>query len=653
MAPNMDTLVALGSSVSFVYSVFKIFSSEPDALLHGLYFESAAMILVLISFGKLLEARAKGKTTDALKSLEKLTPESVTVIRNGAQETINVSSLCAGDVFVLRPGERVAADGIILSGESSVDESSLTGESLPVDKGEGAKVSAGTVNLSGYIECKAEKVGEDTAISKIIAAVTDACATKAPIAKIADKVAGIFVPTVICIALATLFIWLSVGTEVYRAIGYAISVLVISCPCALGLATPVAIMVGSGVGAKNGILYKSAQALELSGRIKTVVFDKTGTITEGKPSVTDVYKTSEDLLSVAYALEYKSEHPLAKAINEYCEKNGVELLPSQEFKVHFGKGVSAKIGDELMLGGSKSFIENEVNLSQDEENSCIAFANEGKTPILFAKNGKLLGIIAVADTVKSDSKKTVQALKKMNIRCVMLTGDNEITAKAIAKSVGIEQVVSGALPDKKADVIKQLCKDSKTAMVGDGINDALALSVADLGIAVGAGTDIAIESADVVLMGSSTQDVAKAIMLGKKCLSNIKQNLFWAFFYNALCIPLAAGVFSFANVTLNPMIGAAAMSLSSFCVVSNALRLNLFKYNLSGKENRKMITVKVKGMMCPHCEAAVSSAVSAIKGVTNVKADHKNGTVEFEAEDGFSIEVVKKTITGKGYEVIE
>lgn len=645
LSANMDTLVALGSGVSFIYSVFSIGTPH-------LYFDGAAMILVLISVGKLLEAYSKGKTTNALKSLEKLTPEFATVIKDGKEETVNISALCAGDLFVLRPGDRVPADADVIKGTSSIDESALTGESLPVYKQAGDSVSAATVNLTGYLECKATSVGSETFISKIIELVSDTAATKAPIAKLADKVAGVFVPAVITASLITLGIWLLVGSTFETALVKAISVLVISCPCALGLATPVAIMVGSGVGAKNGILYKSAQALERAGRVDTVVFDKTGTLTHGTPSVTDVYAYDERMLSYAYSVEYKSNHPIAEAVVGYAEENGAKLLEAESFMTLVGSGVTAVFGDVRITGANLAAAEKSVEIDEKTKMLCKELSSDGKTPLLFFTQDKLLGVIAVSDTVKDDAKEAVALLKKMKIRTVMLTGDNAITAAAVANNIGIDEVIAEAMPDTKASKIAELSERGKCAMVGDGINDAPALTAAYLGIAVGAGTDIAIDSADAVLTGNGVKDVAKALLLGRATLRNIKENLFWAFFYNAVCIPVAAGALSFLGITLTPMIAAAAMSLSSVCVVTNALRLNTFEFEKKKriKEKNTMTVIKVKGMMCPHCEAAVKSALESVSGVKNAVADHKKGTVTVDGDA--PLEVLKQTIVAKGYEVL-
>ncbi len=652
LSPNMDTLVALGSGASFVYSTVLVFAMTANSAPHSLYFDSAAMILVLISVGKQLEAYSKGKTTNALKALEKLTPEFATVIRDGKELTVEISELRVHDVFILRAGDRVPADGVVLKGESSVDESSLTGESLPVDKEKGSKLSAATVNLTGYLECEATSVGEQTAISKIIALVSDTAASKAPIAKLADKASGVFVPVILAVALVTFTVWMALGAGVESALVRAISVLVISCPCALGLATPVAIMVGSGVGARNGILYKSAEALERAGRVDTVVFDKTGTLTKGTPSVTDVFSYDKNFLSYAYSVEYKSNHPLAKAVVSHAESTGAKLLPADGFVTLVGSGVTANIDGVRITGASTAYARKNIGISDKTDELCISLANEGKTPLLFFAEDNLAGIIAVSDTVKEDAKEAVSLLKRMKIHTVMLTGDNLVTANAVAKAIGIDEVAAEAMPDVKAAKIAELSEKGRTAMVGDGINDAPALTASYLGIAVGAGTDIAIDSADVVLTSSSIKDAVKALSLGRSTLRNIKQNLFWAFFYNAVCIPIAAGALSFMGILLTPMIGAAAMSLSSICVVTNALRLNAFKFEKNTKKEKTTMTViKVKGMMCPHCEAAVKTALEALDGVTHAVADHKSGTVTVEGNA--DIGLLKKTIIDKGYEVVE
>ncbi len=590
-APNMDTLVALGASAAFVWSVAVLFLMT-DAQMKGdmaavmtymdeFYFESAAMILTLITVGKTLEARSKGKTTDAIKSLMKLAPETARIMRDGKEETVPVAQVKKGDIFVVRPGENIPVDGIIIDGTTAVDESALTGESIPADKKPGDTVSAATINSSGFIRCEASRVGEDTTLSQIIRMVEDAAATKAPIAKVADKVSGIFVPTVMTLSAITLIVWLAVGQEFAYALARAISVLVISCPCALGLATPVAIMVGNGVGARNGILFKTAVSLEETGKITIVALDKTGTITKGEPEATDIVpfdgETEEGLLKIAASIEAKSEHPLAKAIIRNAETAGIEPEEVSEFKALPGSGVEAVLGGEKLFGGSMNFAREKIEISEDIRTQAENLANEGKTPLLFAKEGKLIGMIAVADAIKEDSHEAISELQEMGIRVVMLTGDNEKTARAIGKKAGACDVIAGVLPDGKESVISELKKQGKVIMVGDGINDAPALTRADIGIAIGAGSDVAIDAADVVLMKSSLRDVPAAMRISRATLRNIHENLFWAFFYNALGIPLAAGVFAFAGLTLNPMFAAAAMSLSSFCVVTNALRLNFVK----------------------------------------------------------------------------
>ncbi len=590
-APNMDTLVALGASAAFVWSVTVLFLMT-DAQLKGdvaavmtymdeFYFESAAMILTLITVGKTLEARSKGKTTDAIKSLMKLAPQTARIMRDGKEETVPAAQVKKGDVFVVRPGENIPVDGIIIDGTTAVDESALTGESIPADKKPGDTVSAATINSSGFIRCEASRVGEDTTLSQIIRMVEDAAATKAPIAKVADKVSGIFVPTVMTLSAITLIVWLAVGQEFAYALARAISVLVISCPCALGLATPVAIMVGNGVGARNGILFKTAVSLEETGKITIVVLDKTGTITKGEPEVTDIVpfdgETEEGLLKIAASIEAKSEHPLAKAIIRNAEAAGIEPEEVSEFKALPGSGVEAVLDGEKLFGGSMSFAREKIEISEEIRTQAESLANEGKTPLLFAKEGKLIGMIAVADAIKEDSHEAISELQEMGIRVVMLTGDNEKTARAIGEKAGACDVIAGVLPDGKESVISELKKQGKVIMVGDGINDAPALTRADIGIAIGAGSDVAIDAADVVLMKSSLRDVPAAMRISRATLRNIHENIFWAFFYNALGIPLAAGVFAFAGLTLDPMFAAAAMSLSSFCVVTNALRLNFVK----------------------------------------------------------------------------
>jgi len=582
-SPNMDTLVSLGSGSAFVYSVYALvrmmLSSDPKAYLHEFYFESAAMILALITVGKMLESRSKGKTTDALKSLMKLAPKTATLIVSGKETKVSIDKVRVGDIFAVRPGESIPVDGIVVKGSSSVNESALTGESLPVDKKEGSGVSAATVNLSGYMECRASRVGKDTTLSQIIKMVSDAAATKAPIAKIADKVSGVFVPVVIAIAIITSFVWLTVGQSIGFALARGISVLVISCPCALGLATPVAIMVGSGMGAKNGILFKTASALEYMGKIKTVILDKTGTVTRGNPEVTDIVPadgfTEKELLTLAYSLEIKSEHPLAKAIVKKANEDGISSADSTDFEIFSGNGLKGTVDGKVIFGGNGKFISEKADIGENMRDIADSLADKGKTPLFFACDGKLCGIIAVADVIKDDSTEAVLQLKKMGIHVVMLTGDNKKTAEAVGRQAGVDEIIAGVLPDGKENVVKAFCDKGVTAMVGDGINDAPALTRADVGIAIGAGTDVAIDAADVVLVNSSLMDVPAAIRLGRATLRNIKQNLFWAFIYNVIGIPLAAGCFiSLLGWEMNPMFGALAMSLSSFCVVTNALRLN-------------------------------------------------------------------------------
>lgn len=684
-SPNMDTLVALGSMASFVWSVYALFAmtraqvdGNSELVMHYMmefYFESAAMILTLITVGKMLEARSKGKTTDALKGLMKLAPKTATVIRNGAEATVPIDQVVKGDVFVVRPGESIPVDGVILEGSSAVNEAALTGESIPVDKAAGDRISAATVNQSGFIKCKATRVGEDTTLSQIIKMVSDAAATKAPIAKIADRVSGVFVPAVITISIITTMIWLLTGHEFGYALARGISVLVISCPCALGLATPVAIMVGNGMGAKNGILFKTAVSLEEAGKIQIVALDKTGTITSGQPEVTDILPaegiTEKELLTLAYALEKKSEHPLAKAVLEKAFALGLTAPEVTDFQALTGNGLSAALGSDKLIGGSMKYISTLVPVSKAFMSQAEKLAEEGKTPLLFARNNQLLGIIAVADVIKPDSPQAVKELQSMGIHVVMLTGDNERTARAIGAQAGVDQVIAGVLPDGKESVIRSLKEKGKVAMVGDGINDAPALTRADIGIAIGAGTDVAIDAADVVLMKSQLSDVPAAIRLSRATLRNIHENLFWAFFYNVIGIPLAAGVWiPIFGWTLNPMFGAAAMSLSSFCVVTNALRLNLFKVhnassninnptvsntinNTNKKENTTMIkvTVNVTGMMCGHCEAHVNKAVEAAFGVQNVVSSHEAGTTVFTAPEKVDEAKLRQVITDAGYEV--
>ena len=676
-APNMDTLVALGATASFGYSTYALFAMtgaqvRGDAAavmsyMHEFYFESAAMILALITVGKMLEARSKGKTTDALKSLMKLAPQTATLLRNGQEVTVPIAQVKRGDVFVVRPGENIPVDGVILEGESAVNESALTGESIPVDKAVGDSVSAATTNQSGFLRCEATRVGEDTTLSQIIKMVSDAAATKAPIAKVADRVSGVFVPTVITIAVITTAVWLLCGKPIGFALARGISVLVISCPCALGLATPVAIMVGNGLGAKNGILFKTAVSLEETGKTEIVALDKTGTITKGEPRVTDVLPadglTESALLSLAAALEQRSEHPLARAVMLRAEEDKLSVSEVSDFRALPGNGLTATLNDEELLGGSLSFISTKADVPQALRDKAEALAEEGKTPLLFARGGKLAGVIAVADVIKEDSPAAIAALRNMGIHVVMLTGDNEKTARAIGRQAGVDEVIAGVLPEGKESVIRRLQKQGKVAMVGDGINDAPALTRADIGIAIGAGTDVAIDAADVVLMKSQLSDVPAAIRLSRATLRNIHENLFWAFFYNVIGIPLAAGVWiPIFGWTLNPMFGAAAMSLSSFCVVSNALRLNLFKLHDAGKDKKikkkhhkeettMEKTMKIEGMMCGHCEAAVKKALEAVDGVASAEVSHTSGTAVVTLSKPVDSAVLKKAVEDKDYKV--
>ncbi len=666
LAPNMDTLVALGSGVSFIYSACLLVKmiGVPDVIakaeiLHGLYFESAAMILVLITLGKMLEAIAKGKTTDALDKLTSLAPESAKVIRDGKEITLSVSEVCIGDVFVIRPGESVAVDGIVLEGESAIDESALTGESIPVDKAVGDKVYSATINLSGFLKCRATEVSESTVLSRIIKMVEEASSSKAPIAKLADKVSGIFVPTVIVISIITLIAWSLLGKDIGFSLTRAISVLVISCPCALGLATPVSIMVGSGVGAKNGILFKNATSLEEAGKINVIALDKTGTITLGSPKVTNVICADgieeNELLSLAYSLEKQSEHPLSRAIIAYCEENNIPPLTASDFKAVAGNGLEGNINGTTVRGGNERFIEKFATLPDSIRGGANSLAQSGKTPMFFTKNDKILGIIAVADTIKPDAIEAIAELKRMGIRPVMLTGDNERTAASIAAQVGIDDVVANVLPDGKEEVIKNLKKYGKVAMVGDGINDAPALTTADTGISIGSGTDIAIDSSSIVLIKSNMADLPAAIKLSRATLKNIKLSLFWAFFYNALGIPLAAGVLIPLGITLTPMIGAAAMSLSSFCVVSNALRLNFVNVykNHKIKEFKKMTRIiKIEGMMCPHCEAHVKKALEALAGVESATPSHTNKEAVVVLNAPVDDATLTATVEAQGYKVL-
>ena len=669
-APNMDTLVALGSAASFVYSTVMLFlmtaadKAEAMAYMNNLYFESAAMILTLITVGKLLEAMSKGRTTDALKSLMDLAPKTATVLVDGKETTVPVEQVKRGDIFVVRPGSSVPVDGIIIEGSAAVDESALTGESVPVDKTVGSAVSAATINKSGFIKCEASRVGEDTTLAQIIKTVSDAAATKAPIAKIADKVSGVFVPVVIGIASITFIVWLLVGAPVGTAVTRAVSVLVISCPCALGLATPVAIMVGSGVGAKHGILFKTAESLEETGKLKIIALDKTGTVTKGEPVVTDIKPngiTENELLSLAYSLEKMSEHPLSKAINLYAEDNNIKSAAVKNFKNLPGNGLSAELDGEAMRGGNFAYISESCDIPNEFKSIADSLSDDGKTPLYFSKGNKLLGIIAVADVIKPDSKEAISLLNSQGMRVVMLTGDNKKTAAAIAHQAGINEVFAGILPNEKESVIKKLSADGKTAMVGDGINDAPALTTADIGIAIGAGTDVAIDAADVVLMNSSLIGVPNAVKLGRAVLRNIRQNLFWAFIYNIIGIPLAAGVFiSILGWGMNPMFGAAAMSLSSFCVVTNALRLNLVKLKeiktdnkpKNIKEEKKMVvTLKIEGMMCPHCEARVKNALEAVPEVQSAEVSHEKGTAVVTLSSDVPADKLKETVEAQGYSV--
>ena len=678
-APHRDTLVALGAGASFVYSTYALFAMTDAQVrgdmagamsyMHEFYFESAAMILTLITVGKMLEARSKGKTTDALKSLMKLAPKTATVLRNGAETEVSVDQVRKGDIFVVRPGENIPVDGIVLEGSSAVNESALTGESIPVDKKPGDQVSAATVNHSGFIRCEATRVGEDTTLSQIIQMVSDAAATKAPIAKIADRVSGVFVPAVIAIAAITIIVWLIAGQTVGFALARGISVLVISCPCALGLATPVAIMVGNGMGAKNGIMFKTAVSLEETGKTQIVALDKTGTITSGEPKVTDMIPadgvTEDELLAAAYALEKKSEHPLAHAILVRAKEKGVdERLETEEFQAVPGNGLSGRLGEDWLAGGNLKFIGGNAEITDEIKKKAEELAEGGKTPLFFSRNGKLIGIIAVADVIKEDSPQAVRELQNMGIHVVMLTGDNERTAKAIGAQAGVDEVIAGVLPDGKESVIRSLERKGKVAMVGDGINDAPALTRADIGIAIGAGTDIAIDAADVVLMKSRLSDVPAAIRLSRATLRNIHENLFWAFFYNVIGIPLAAGVWiPLFGWQLNPMFGAAAMSLSSFCVVTNALRLNWFNVHDARKDKKVKShkkqevttmekTMKIEGMMCEHCEARVKKTLEAIPQVDAAEVSHKAGTAVVTLNAEVGDDVLKKAVEDQDYKVL-
>ena len=681
-APNMDTLVALGSGASFVYSTYALFAMT-DAQMHGdmdavmsymhdFYFESAAMILALITVGKMLEARSKGKTTDALKGLMKLAPKTAVVIRGEKEVQVSIEQVQKGDCFVVKPGENIPVDGEVIEGNSAVNESALTGESIPVDKAVGDKVSAATVNQSGYLKCRATRVGEDTTLSQIIQMVSDAAATKAPIAKIADRVSGVFVPMVITIAVLTIIVWLIAGQRIGFALSRGIAVLVISCPCALGLATPVAIMVGNGMGARNGIMFKTAVSLEETGKMQIVALDKTGTITSGEPKVTDIIPaagvTEDTLLKYAYALENKSEHPLARAILEKAKEENAGIEEVTGFQALPGNGLTAILDGHTLYGGNHTFISSKVSVDGDIQKKAEKLAEAGKTPLFFGNEDRLLGVIAVADVIKEDSPQAIKELQNMGIHVVMLTGDNERTAKAIGQQAGVDEVIAGVLPEGKEQVIRKLKEKGKVAMVGDGINDAPALTRADMGIAIGAGTDVAIDAADVVLMKSRLSDVSAAIRMSRATLRNIHENLFWAFFYNIIGIPLAAGVwYPLFGWKLNPMFGAAAMSLSSFCVVSNALRLNLFKMydaskdkklkakkekKRSKKEDKTMKKIMhIEGMMCGHCEAAVKKALEALPQVDEAVVSHEAGTAELTLNAEIADDVLKKTVEDKDYTV--
>lgn len=690
-APNMDTLVALGAGASFAYSTYALFAMTDAQMqmdmervmtyMHEFYFESAAMILTLITVGKMLEARSKGRTTDALKSLMKLAPKTAVVVREGAEWEIPIQQVRKGDVFVVRPGENIPVDGVVLEGTSAVNESALTGESIPVDKEAGSNVSAATLNQSGFLRCEATRVGEDTTLSQIIQMVSDAAATKAPIAKIADRVSGVFVPVVIAVAAVTVAVWLLAGQTIGFALARGISVLVISCPCALGLATPVAIMVGNGMGAKSGIMFKTAVSLEEAGKMQIVALDKTGTITSGEPRVTDIVSedgiTEEELLRMAYALEQKSEHPLARAVLSMVQEKGLYQKDEREaqgspevadFQAVPGNGLKGRLGSDILTGGNLTFISEHAAVSGRMKQRASELAEEGKTPLFFASNGQLAGMIAVADVIKEDSPKAVRELQNMGIHVVMLTGDNERTARAIGRQAGVDEVIAGVLPDGKEQVIRDLKAKGKTAMVGDGINDAPALTRADIGIAIGAGTDIAIDAADVVLMKSRLSDVPAAIRLSRATLRNIHENLFWAFFYNVIGIPLAAGVwYPLLGWKLNPMFGAAAMSLSSFCVVTNALRLNWFRMHDASrdrkiktakvisnqKEESKMTkTMKIEGMMCGHCEARVKKCLEALAEVKEAAVSHEAGTAVVTLAGAVSDDVLKKAVEDQDYKVL-
>ena len=685
LAPNMDTLIALGSAASFVYSTVMLFVASYVQLQDGAkaaarymdeyYFESAAMILTLITVGKMLESYSKGRTTDALKSLMKLAPKTANVIRDGIEKTVDIDEVVIGDVFVVRPGENIPVDGVVIEGISAVNESALTGESIPVDKEEGSRVSTATLNQSGFLKCRATRVGEDTTLSQIISMVSNAAATKAPVAKIADRISGVFVPVVIAIAAIVIVVWLLMGQTVGYALARGISVLVVSCPCALGLATPVAIMVGNGVGAKSGILYKTAEALQETGSVKIAALDKTGTITKGLPQVTDICAqagvSDEELIRKAFSIEIRSEHPLAKAITGYAEDKGYKADEVEEFLALPGNGLEAKLDGKRILGGSVGFISSKLPVLPDVQEMADRMSDEGKTPVMFAEDDRILGLIAVADMIKDDSERAIRELKNMGIHVVMLTGDNRRTAEAIGKLAGVDEVIAGVLPGQKESVIKRLQKYGKTAMIGDGINDAPALTRADIGIAIGAGSDVAIDAADVVLMKSNLTDAAAAVRLSRKTLVNIKENLFWALIYNVLLIPLACGVYAHWGLTMNPMWGAAAMSMSSLFVVTNALRLNLFNvYDTSrdkmGGEiinitehseeneggNTMTKTVNIEGMMCAHCEANVKKALEALDGIESAVVSHEAGTAVIELSKDVDDDLIKQTIEDKDYKFI-
>ena len=685
LAPNMDTLIALGSAASFVYSTVMLFAASYVQLQDGAkaaarymdeyYFESAAMILTLITVGKMLESYSKGRTTDALKSLMKLAPKTANVIRDGIEKTVDIDEVVIGDVFVVRPGENIPVDGVVIEGISAVNESALTGESIPVDKEEGSRVSTATLNQSGFLKCRATRVGEDTTLSQIISMVSDAAATKAPVAKIADRISGVFVPVVIAIAAIVIVVWLLMGQTVGYALARGISVLVVSCPCALGLATPVAIMVGNGVGAKSGILYKTAEALQETGSVKIAALDKTGTITKGLPQVTDICAqagvSDEELIRKAFSIEIRSEHPLAKAITGYAEDKGYKADEVEEFQALPGNGLEAKLDGKRILGGSVGFISSKLPVLSDIQGLADKMSDEGKTPVMFAEDDRILGLIAVADMIKDDSERAIRELKNMGIHVVMLTGDNRRTAEAIGKLAGVDEAIAGVLPGQKESVIKRLQKYGKTAMIGDGINDAPALTRADIGIAIGAGSDVAIDAADVVLMKSNLTDAAAAVRLSRKTLVNIKENLFWALIYNVLLIPLACGVYAHWGLTMNPMWGAAAMSMSSLFVVTNALRLNLFNvYDTSrdkmGGEiinitehseeneggNTMTKTVNIEGMMCAHCEANVKKALEALDGIESAVVSHESGTAVIELSKDVDDDLIKQAIEDKDYKFI-